>query len=653
MNKQQATETHSFKAEVKQLLHLMIHSLYSDREIFLRELISNASDACDKRHFAAMTSTEKTIEAAEPEIRITIDKDNRHITVTDNGIGMNKDEVIENLGTIARSGTQQFVDQMSESASEESDAANLIGQFGVGFYSSFMVADEVRVESRRADAGKDEAVQWISDGTGEYSLESIERDEPGTTVMLHIREGADEFLEATRIRHLISRYSDHISIPIKMKDEPLAVGGDDGEDGEDDSDNAAEKNEDEHWQVVNSASAIWTRSKNEISEEEYQQFYTSLTYDPEPPLATLHNRVEGNLDYTSLLFLPRKAPFDLWDQQRRHRVKLYVRRVFITDEAESLFPAYLRFVKGVVDAADLPLNVSREFLQNNRDLEKIRSASVKRVLTELERMAADNEQDYEEFWHEFGKAFKEGVVEDHDNREKIAGLLRYQSTKSDDDKDMISLNRYIERMPIKQKAIYYLTAETEDAAQHSPHLEIFRKKDIEVLLMTDPIDEWVVGSLPQFQDKPLQSVSRGALDLDEDDEKASDQTSDEKDKDDNENPEVLTQALEALNERVKEVRYTNRLTDSPACLVADENDPGANLERILKAAGQAAPSSRPILELNAEHPLVARLKHDSDDFEDWMQVLFDQAALSEGAQLDQPNAYVKRVNELLSRALPS
>jgi len=601
------------------------------------ELISNASDACDKRHFAAMTSDDNSIEAAEAEIRIGIDKDKRQITISDNGIGMSRDEIIENLGTIARSGTQQFVDQMPSSAEDDKDAASLIGQFGVGFYSCFMVADNVQVDSRRADAAASEAVQWSSDGSGEYSLNSIELSEPGTTVTLSIREGADEFLESMRLRHLIARYSDHISIPIKMESEAPPAQTD--EDSDDDA--AAATDTESQWETVNSASAIWTRPKSEISEEEYQQFYTSLAYDTQPPLATLHNKVEGTLDYTSLLFLPAKAPFDLWDQQRRHQVKLYVRRVFITDDAESLFPAYLRFVRGVVDAADLPLNVSREFLQNNRDLDKIRAASVKRVLNELERMSNDEE---------FGKAFKEGVVEDHDNREKIAGLVRFGSTKSEDSEDLVSLKQYIDRMPMKQKAIYYLTAETEDAARHSPHLEIFRKKDIEVLLMTDPIDEWVVGSLPEFQEKPLQSVSRGSLDLD-DDEEAADAIDNESDKTDQEDPDVLKTALAALGERVKEVRYTSRLTDSPACLVADENDPGANLERILKAAGQSAPSSRPILELNAAHPLVAGLDHDSEDFNDWMQVLFDQAALSEGAQLEQPNAYVRRVNDLLSRTL--
>jgi len=643
---QNGTETHSFQAEVKQLLHLMIHSLYSDREIFLRELISNASDACDKRHFAAMTSDDNKIEASEAEIRIGIDKTRRQITISDNGIGMNRDEIIENLGTIARSGTQQFVDQMPASTGDDKDAANLIGQFGVGFYSCFMVADKVQVDSRRADAASQDAIQWISDGSGEYSLNSIERSEPGTTVTLNIREGADEFLEAMRLRHLISRYSDHISIPIMMEAQaPLAPSEEDTE-----QDQAETEDKTPTWETVNSASAIWTRPKNEISDEDYQQFYTSLAYDTQPPLATLHNRVEGTLDYTSLLFLPAKAPFDLWDQQRRHQVKLYVRRVFITDDAESLFPAYLRFVRGVVDAADLPLNVSREFLQNNRDLDKIRAASVKRVLNELERLSNDDEEKFSIFWKEFGKAFKEGVVEDHDNREKIAGLVRYASTKSDGDDDLVSLNQYIDRMPMKQKAIYYLTAETEDAAKHSPHLEIFRKKDIEVLLMTDPIDEWVVGSLPEYKDKTLQSVSRGSLDLDDDEESAESSDADS-DKDDQEDVNVLKNALNALSERVKEVRYTNRLTDSPACLVADENDPGANLERILKAAGQAAPNSRPILELNASHPLVSRLDHDSDDFDDWMQVLFDQAALSEGAQLEQPNAYVKRINELLTRTL--
>ncbi len=623
-------QTFSFQTEVQQLLHLMIHSLYSHKEIFLRELISNASDACDKLRFLALTDDSLMENDAELGVDIDFDKRAKTITVRDNGIGMSRDEVVENIGTIARSGTQQFVEALSGDQAQDS---NLIGQFGVGFYSVFMVAEKVTLTTRKAGTDKSEGTRWESDGGGDYTLDNMELEPRGTEIIIKLRDSEKEFLDGFRLRSIVGKYSDHISLPIRMR--------------EMDGDKPKKEGE---WETVNKGSALWARPKKQITEEEYQTFYTTLSYDPEPPLATIHNRVEGKLEYISLFYIPSRAPFDLWDRERRHGVKLYVRRVFIMDDAEHLMPAYLRYVRGIVDSADLPLNVSREFLQHNKAIDKIRGASVKKILNELKKLAAKDPEKYLAYWGEFGRVFKEGVVEDQDNKNAISVLLRFATTKQNDGKQAVSLDDYINRMPANQKAIYYLTADNFTAAKDSPHLEVFRKHDIEVLLLTDPIDEWVVNHLTEYQEKPLKSVAKGALDLDDVVEgKASEPKDEEKNK---AYEELVGQIKTALMDRVKDVRVSNRLTDSPACLVADEHDIGANLERILKSVGQDAPTFKPILEINPDHPIIVALKPDSDDLADWANVLFDQAALSEGAHLAEPAAYVKRVNSLLTGNLP-
>ncbi len=624
MSENAAAKTHSFQTEVKQLLHLMIHSLYSNKEVFLRELISNGSDACDRLRFAALTD-EGLMEAGENlRLRVTFDKKEKTITVNDNGVGMSHDEVVQNIGTIARSGTRQFLDALSGDTAND---ANLIGQFGVGFYSVFLVAEKVELTTRRAGDPASAGVRWSSDGGGEYLIETVELADRGTTITLHLRDEDKEFVEDFRIRGIVSKYSDHISLPIEMHPQ--------GEDTK------------EEWEAINSGSALWSRPKNEITAEEYERFYTTLSYDSEAPLATLHNRVEGTLEYTSLFFIPKKAPFDLWDREQRHGINLYVRRIFIMDDAKYLMPSFLRFVRGVVDASDLPLNVSREFLQNNKDIDRIRAASVKKVLSELTRLAAKEPEAYAAFWKEFGKVLKEGMVEDHDNRTVLSDLLRFSSTRSKDLEQTQSLAGYFKRMPMKQKAIYYITADSHNAASTSPHLEIFRKNDVEVLLLSDPVDEWLVSSLNEYKDKPLKSVAKGALDLDDfaspEDKKASEQ----KEKDLSELTEKMQSVLEG---KVKSVRVSLRLTDSPACLVADEADLGGNLERILAAMGQNAPDAKPIMEINPDHPLIRQLDPEHARLGDWTQVLFDQAALSEGAPLPEPAAYVQRVNDLLTRA---
>lgn len=624
MSENAAAKTHSFQTEVKQLLHLMIHSLYSNKEVFLRELISNGSDACDRLRFAALTD-EGLMEAGENlRLRVTFDKKEKTITVSDNGVGMSHDEVVQNIGTIARSGTRQFLDALSGDTAND---ANLIGQFGVGFYSVFLVAEKVELTTRRAGDPASAGVRWSSDGGGEYLIETVELADRGTTITLHLRDEDKEFVEDFRIRGIVSKYSDHISLPIEMHPQ--------GEDTK------------EEWEAINSGSALWSRPKNEITVEEYERFYTTLSYDSEAPLATLHNRVEGTLEYTSLFFIPKKAPFDLWDREQRHGINLYVRRIFIMDDAKYLMPSFLRFVRGVVDASDLPLNVSREFLQNNKDIDRIRAASVKKVLSELTRLAAKEPEAYAAFWKEFGKVLKEGMVEDHDNRTVLSDLLRFSSTRSKDLEQTQSLAGYFKRMPMKQKAIYYITADSHNAASTSPHLEIFRKNDVEVLLLSDPVDEWLVSSLNEYKDKPLKSVAKGALDLDDfaspEDKKASEQ----KEKDLSELTERMQSVLEG---KVKSVRVSLRLTDSPACLVADEADLGGNLERILAAMGQNAPDAKPIMEINPDHPLIRQLDPEHARLGDWTQVLFDQAALSEGAPLPEPAAYVQRVNDLLTRA---
>ena len=624
MSENAAAKTHSFQTEVKQLLHLMIHSLYSNKEVFLRELISNGSDACDRLRFAALTD-EGLMEAGETlRLRVTFDKKEKTITVSDNGVGMSHDEVVQNIGTIARSGTRQFLDALSGDTAND---ANLIGQFGVGFYSVFLVAEKVELTTRRAGDPASAGVRWSSDGGGEYLIETVELADRGTTITLHLRDEDKEFVEDFRIRGIISKYSDHISLPIEMHPQ--------------------DEDTKEEWEAINSGSALWSRPKNEITAEEYERFYTTLSYDSEAPLATLHNRVEGTLEYTSLFFIPKKAPFDLWDREQRHGINLYVRRIFIMDDAKYLMPSFLRFVRGVVDASDLPLNVSREFLQNNKDIDRIRAASVKKVLSELTRLAAKEPEAYAAFWKEFGKVLKEGMVEDHDNRTVLSDLLRFSSTRSKDLEQTQSLAGYFKRMPMKQKAIYYITADSHNAASTSPHLEIFRKNDVEVLLLSDPVDEWLVSSLNEYKDKPLKSVAKGALDLDDfaspEDKKASEQ----KEKDLSELTEKMQSVLEG---KVKSVRVSLRLTDSPACLVADEADLGGNLERILAAMGQNAPDAKPIMEINPDHPLIRQLDPEHARLGDWTQVLFDQAALSEGAPLPEPAAYVQRVNDLLTRA---
>ena len=626
-------EKHEFQAEVQQILHLMIHSLYTNKEIFLRELVSNASDAIDKLRFLSLTDTSLMEDVGEPMIEVLVDEDQKSITIKDNGIGMSYNEVVENIGTIARSGTKEFVNALS---GEQANDAQLIGQFGVGFYSAFLVARKVVLTTRKAGSDHAKGVRWVSEGTGAYTIEEMNRAEPGTTITLFLTQDEADFASGWRLRSIISKYSDHISIPICMVKE--AMGGD-----EDDK----EKSDEIEYETVNKGSALWTRPRNEITEEEYNNFYTTLSYDSEAPLLTLHNRVEGNLEYTTLFYLPTKAPFDLWDRERRHGINLYVRRVFIMDDSEHLMPPYLRFVRGVVDAQDLPLNVSREYLQKNREIDKISRGSVKKILGELKKLAKKEPEKYLDFWNQFGKVIKEGIVDDYENKNAIAGLLRFSTTSEDDQK--VSLDEYIKRMPMKQKSVYYITAESHAAAKASPHLEIFKKKGIEVLLLSDHIDEWLVTHLTEYEEKPLKSVAKGDLD---DDEIKADEDSEKAHKKKTEEMKGLTDAMqEKLSAMVKEVRLSQRLTDSPACLIADEHDMGGNLQRILQAAGQDAPESKPILELNADHPIISALNPDSADLEDWAHVLLDQATLSEGAPLKEPAAYVQRVNRLLGAGI--
>ena len=634
MANQNPAETHSFQTEVQQLLHLIIHSLYTKKEIFLRELISNSSDALDRLRFATLTDDTLVEDAEELRIRVSYDEKKKTVTVSDNGLGMSHDEVIENIGTIARSGTRRFMDSLS---GDESNDSQLIGQFGVGFYSVFLVAKKVVLITRQAGSDPASGVRWISEGTGEYSVENITRPERGTEIVIHLKSEEKEYLDAFRLQNIISTYSDHISLPIQMLQKAK------GEDGSEDD--AAEP----EWTAINSGSPLWTRPKKEVTDEQYQRFYSNLTYDNESPLITLHNRVEGKLDYVSLLFVPSKAPFDLWDRERRHGVSLYVRRIFIMDDTKHLMPSYLRFVRGVVDAADLPLNVSREFLQNNRDIDRIRNALVKKVLAELKRSANKTPDQYANLWKEFGKVLKEGVVEDHENKSSLATLLRFSTTKSEGGDETVSLADYIKRMPLNQKAIYYITADSPGAARSSPHLEIFEKNNVEVLLLSDPVDEWMVNGLGEYEDKPLKSVARGELDLDELKADVADSSQD-KELDTNVLDGLLEKMAESLGDRVKAVRASRRLTDSPACLVADENDMGANLERILQSMGQAAPERKPIMEINPNHPLIKQLSPEHAQLADWAAVLFDQAALAEGAPLPEPSAYVRRVNDLLTRA---
>ena len=619
-------QTHSFQTEISQLLDLMINSLYSQKEIFLRELISNSSDAIDKRRFEALTDSNLLNDEEELAVTITSDKDANTLTISDNGIGMNAEEVIDNIGTIARSGTKKFMEALSKNK-EDDDSVDLIGQFGVGFYSAFMVADKVTLTTRKA--GTEQGSQWESDGKGEYTLADTKDVQVGTHITLHLREDASEYLDDFRLKHIVNKYSEHISLPIKML-APVPT---------DDEGKEIEGAEAE-FEIVNKGTALWARPKNDIKEDEYNSFYQSLSYDSEPPMSTLHHKVEGNMEYTSLLFIPKKAPFDLWNRDSRKGIKLYVRRVFIMDEPDALMPNYLRFVKGVIDSQDLPLNVSREILQSDRDIGKIKARAVKRILDELKRIAKDDNEAYQNFWNEFGQAIKEGVVEDAPNKDKITPLLRFASTHNDDDQQNVSLDDYIERMPDDQESIYYITAETYQAAKGSPHLEVFSKKGTEVLLLTDPVDEWLVSSLFDYQEKSLKSVSKGDLELSDDEKEAQEEQKEAL-------SDVTSELQTALGDTVKEVRLTHRLTESPACLVADESDPGANLERIMKAMGQDAPTTKPILEINPDHAIIKQLDPKSKQFADWAQVLFDQAALSEGAQIKDPANYVKLVNKLL------
>lgn len=622
-------ETMGFQTEVKQLLHLMIHSLYSNKEIFLRELVSNASDACDKLRFEAINNAGLFENDSELKIRVSFDKDARTITIEDNGIGLSRDDAIEHLGTIAKSGTKEFFGKLS--GDQQKDAA-LIGQFGVGFYSAFIVADKVTVRSRKAGLPAGEGVEWESKGDGEFSVEAIEKADRGTQIILHLKADEDELLSGWKLKSILTKYSDHISLPIQMlKEEWDEEAGGMKATGE--------------WENVNKANALWARSKSDITAEQYNEFYKTISFDFADPLAYTHNRVEGGRsEYTSLLYIPAKAPYDLWDRNQQKGIKLYVKRVFIMDDAEQLMPPYMRFVKGVIDSSDLPLNVSREILQESRDVKAIREGSVKKVLGLLEDMAANETEKYASFWKEFGQVLKEGMGDDPANKERIAKLLRFATTQSEGEAQTVSLADYVGRMKEGQEKIYYVTADTYAAAKYSPHLEVFKKKGVEVLLLSDRVDEWMLSYLQEFDGKELQSCAKGGLDLGA--------LEDEKDKEtkkkvEDEFRDVLKKVEDLLKDRIKEARVTLRLTDSPACIVADEAGMSEHLKRMLKQAGQNAPDTKPILELNPEHPFIQRLKIEKDHFDEWVNVLFDQAVLAEGGQLEDPAGFVRRLNMLL------
>jgi molecular chaperone HtpG len=621
-----------FQAEVKQLLQLMIHSLYSNKEIFLRELVSNASDASDKLRFEAINNAELFEGDSELAIQIEFDKAARTISISDNGIGLSQAEAVEHLGTIAKSGTKEFFSRLS--GDQQKDAA-MIGQFGVGFYSGFIVANKITVESRRAGLPAEQGVKWESAGEGEFSVETINKPQRGTRITLHLREGEDDFLSAWQLRSIIRKYSDHISLPIKMYKEEW-------------DEEKKEMIVKDELETVNQASALWARSKSDVTEEQYTEFYKHVSHDFQEPLSWTHNRVEGRSEYTQLLYIPAHAPFDLWDREKRGGIKLYVKRVFIMDDAEQLMPVYLRFVKGVIDSNDLPLNVSREILQESRDVKVIREGSTKRVLGMLEELANSDEQEkkdkYANFWKEFGPVLKEGIGEDSTNKERIAKLLRFASTQNDTDVQNVSFADYAARMKEGQDKIYYVTADTWMAAKNSPHLEIFRKKGVEVLLLTERVDEWMLSFLNEFDGKALVSVAKGDLDLgqleDESEKKQKEET-------ETDFKELVDKMKVALAEKAKDVRVTFRLTDSPACLVAGENELSGNLLRMLKAAGQTAPDTKPTLEINPHHPLVQRLKYEDAKFDDWSSLLFDQALLAEGGQLSDPAGFVKKLNDML------
>ena len=629
-------ETLGFQTEVKQLLQLMIHSLYSNREIFLRELVSNASDACDKLRFQALDDGSLYEGSSELGIDLSFDKEARTLTITDNGIGMTRQEAIENLGTIARSGTKEFFSKMTGDKASDS---NLIGQFGVGFYSAFIVADKVIVRTRKAGESADQGVQWESDGSGEFSVENIEKTTRGSEIILHLREPGedeDDLLSGNALRRIVRKYSDHISLPIRMLKERW------------DAEKSTYVTTDE-METVNQASALWTRSKTEIEPDQYKEFYKALTHDFSDPLAWTHNRVEGRSEYTQLLFLPSKAPFDLFDRDHKRGLNLYVKRVFIMDEAKQLLPSYLRFVKGVIDSNDLPLNVSREILQESRDVRGIREGSTKRVLSMIEDLAQNKADDYAGFWKEFGAVLKEGLGEDHGNQERLAKLLRFASTQTEDETQSVSLADYVARFKPEQEKIYYVTADNQKAGRNSPHLEVFRAKGIEVLLLTDRVDEWMLSYLTEFEGKELVSVSKGGVDLgkmvDADETKAIDEAS-------KSHEALITRIKKALDGKASDVTVTNRLVESPSCLVSKDGDMSGHLQRLLKQAGQNAPSVKPVLEINPKHAFIARLESaqlvdDEALFDHWCHLLFDQALLAEGGQLEDPAAYVKRVNQLL------
>ena len=625
-------ETLGFQTEVTQLLDLMIHSLYSNKEIFMRELISNAADASDKLRFEALSDDALYENDGELKIHVAFDKEAKTVTITDNGIGMSRQDVIDNIGTIANSGTRKFFDKMTGDQAKDSQ---LIGQFGVGFYSSFIVADKVTLRTRRAGLTSEHGVEWTSEGKGEFSIENIDKPQRGTEVILHLREDQDEFLNSWQLRNIITKYSDHIDLPIMMAKEPVP-----------DEEGNIDENAELEDETVNKATALWTLSKGDISEDEYKEFYKQISHDFQDPLSWSHNKVEGKTEYTSLLYIPSKAPFDLWDRERAHGLKLYVKRVFIMEDTEQLMPRYLRFIRGVIDTNDLPLNVSREILQGSKTIDSMRAASVKKVLGEFAKMQKNDAEKYATFWQEFGQVIKEGPGEDFANKEALAKLMLFSTTETGSEEQTVTLTDYVERMKDKQDKIYYITAESFAAAKNSPHLEVFRKKGIEVLLLADRVDEWLTNSLTEFDGKQLQSVAKGDLDLgdleDEEEKKAQEET-------DKNFVDLVERVKKTLGEKVKDVRITHRLTDSPACLVVDDMDMSANLERMLKAAGQDVGGTKPIFEINPDHPMVITLKDKSDDeqFEDWSSILFDQALLAEGGQLDDPASYVKRLNTLL------
>lgn len=625
-------QTMGFQAEVKQLLQLMIHSLYSNKEIFLREMISNASDAADRLRYEALDKPEIYENDSELKIIVSYDKDKRTITISDNGIGMTREEAVANLGTIAKSGTKEFMSRLT--GDEKKDAA-LIGQFGVGFYSGFIVADRITVETRKAGTPATEAVRWESSGEGDFSVETIEKTKRGTDITLHLREGEDELLTNWRLKGIIRKYSDHIPIPIQMEEDVW-------------DDETKSMKPGTELATINQANALWSRSKSDITDEQYKEFYKHISHDFNDPLTWTHHRVEGRTEYTQLLYIPKQAPFDLWDRNKRGGIRLYVKRVFIMDDAEQLMPIYLRFIKGVIDSSDLPLNVSREILQESRDVKMIREGSTRRVLSMLEELANAEEQEkkdqYAEFWGQFGQVLKEGIGEDVANRDRIAKLMRFASTHNDTDVQNVSLADYISRMKEGQDKIYYVTAENYLAAKNSPHLEIFRKKGVEVLLMTDRVDEWMLSFLTKFEEKELVSVAKGGLDLGKLEDEAEKKQFEEIQ---TQYKDIVEKMKKVLKNKAKEVRVTHRLTDSPSCLVADEHDLSGNLQRLLKAAGQGAPDTKPILEINPSHPLVTGLKADDSRFDDWANILFDQALLAEGGIPADPADYVKRINGLL------